>query len=647
MNKLQNSLPKILLAAIIISAFLLMLGPAKQDAAVMDELAHIPAGYSYIKYFDYRLNPEHPPLIKALSALPLLFQKINFPTNSDAWQNEVNGQWEIGTQFLYESGNNADKIIFYSRLFPILLTFLLIGFAYFWASELMGKWWALLPAALIAFSPNFLAHGHYVTTDIGASLGFLAATYFFLKSVYNPTRKNIIFAGLAFGFAELLKFSTVLLIPLFIAITAIIFLEKIIKEIKSPVTNKFKRFLKYFWHDFGRLLLIFIIGGLLVYIVYFVFTFNYPAAKQYSDSSSMLQSFGKRWLADPVIAMSQNRILQPIGQYLLGILMVMQRSSGGNTDYFLGEVSNSGSRYYFPIVFAMKETLPALIIIFFAAFYALCGIIKTIIKGKDAVKNGFAEYLATNFSEFTMLLFVLGYWAYSMMSPLNIGFRHIMPTLPFIYILATQSVKKWFAVSPKAITDGAAEKLLNAINKFVNLFVKIFFLSILLFWLGTGAFSSYPYFLSRFNEIFGGTFGGFKYVIDSNFDWGQDLKRLKNFVDNPPDGEKIDKIAVDYFGGGNVKYYLGDKGETWNSADGNPLENGIKWLAVSINTIQGAIAKTAPGFNRNPQDEYLWLISQRETPDSATQSLGLKNPLSPDYKTGTSIFIYKLKENDL
>ena len=235
MIKLQNHIPKAILSLIIVSTFLLMLGPAKQDSAIMDELAHIPAGYSYVKFLDYRLNPEHPHLVKALSAIPLLFLDLKFPTNSDNWQNQVNAQWEIGKEFLYNSGNDADKIIFYSRLVPMLLLLILISFTYFWASELMGKWWALLPAFLIALSPNFLAHGHYVTTDIGATLGILVASYYFLKVVYDPSRKNLIIAGTVFGFAQLLKFSAVLLVPFFILVIAILLLEKIIKEIKAPL----------------------------------------------------------------------------------------------------------------------------------------------------------------------------------------------------------------------------------------------------------------------------------------------------------------------------------------------------------------------------------------------------------------------------
>lgn len=634
MRKLQNCLPKIIILLIIVSAFLLMLGPAKQDSAIMDELAHIPAGYSYVKFLDYRLNPEHPPLLKALSALPLLFQsaswRINFPTNSDAWQNQVNDQWEIGTQFLYKSGNDADKIIFYSRLAPMLLLLILIGFAYFWASELMGKWWALLPAALIAFSPNFLAHGHYVTNDIGACLGILIASYYFLKSICDPSKKNIIIAGLTFGLAELIKFSAVLLVPFFIFLVLILFIEKAVKEIKSPVIeNKLKKIFRFFYVDFGRLLLMLVIGGILIYLVYGLFTLNYPSEKQYSDTLSILQPFDKNYSVNSVLAMSQNKILRPLSEYFLGILMVIKRSSDGSINYFLGEVSNKGNPYYFLAIFIMKETLPTLIIILTAFILSFWNILKAISRGKKNIKNKFFEYFTTNFSEFSMIIFVAGYGLYSVNSNLNIGFRHIMPALPFIYILSAQAIKKLFYIAPQAIPDGLTQKFLNTINKILNLGIKYIILLGLLIWLIAGAISASPYYLSRFNEFFGGTFNGYEYATDSNFDWGQDLKRLKEFVNNPPNNEKIEKIAVDYFGGGNVKYYLGDQAEDWNSAMGNPLDSGIKWLAISNYTLQNATAKKADNFDRNPQDEYLWLIPQCGT---------------PNYKAGTSLFIYKLKE---
>ncbi len=67
----------------------------------MDELAHIPAGYGYVKFLDYRLNPEHPPLVKMIAALPLVFIHLNFPTDKAAWKNDINGRKDPGTPLVY------------------------------------------------------------------------------------------------------------------------------------------------------------------------------------------------------------------------------------------------------------------------------------------------------------------------------------------------------------------------------------------------------------------------------------------------------------------------------------------------------------------------------------------------------------------
>src|SRR3989338_6477717 len=102
--------------------FVLMFFSSVGESAIMDELAHIPAGYSYLTQKDYRLNPEHPPLAKDLAAFPLLFLNLNFPTGAKAWSEDINGQWDMGRIFLYESGNNPDEILFWSRLPMMLLT---------------------------------------------------------------------------------------------------------------------------------------------------------------------------------------------------------------------------------------------------------------------------------------------------------------------------------------------------------------------------------------------------------------------------------------------------------------------------------------------------------------------------------------------
>lgn len=163
--------------------------------------------------------------------------------------------------------------------------------------------------------------------------------------------------------------------------------------------------------------------------------------------------------------------------------------------------------------------------------------------------------------------------------------------------------------------------------------LKAALLFALLVWLIIETLSCAPYFTSYFNEFGGGVWNGYHYVTDSNYDWGQDLLRLQSFVAGHP---QIDRIAVDYFGGGNPKYYLGSKEVNWSSAQGDPADQGIHWLAVSVNTLQGDIQPLGPGQTRNASDTYAWLTEFRPP------ATGMGNVPQPDYRVGTSIFVYKL-----
>ena len=128
-----------------------------------------------------RLNPEHPPLLKDLAAIPLLFMKLKFDTNFSAWKDDINGQWSMGWKFIFNSGNDPEKIIFWSRI-PMILILMVMGFYIFrWAKELFGPKIALFALFLFSFSPTFIAHGRYVTTDVGAATAFFITTYYFVK----------------------------------------------------------------------------------------------------------------------------------------------------------------------------------------------------------------------------------------------------------------------------------------------------------------------------------------------------------------------------------------------------------------------------------------------------------------------------------
>jgi len=611
MSDSMKKLAYIILAAGLVSSFVIMYSVSNQESAIVDEIAHIPAGYGYVKYFDYRLNPEHPPLVKMLAALPLTFLDLNFPTDKSSWQSDVNGQWTAGDQFIYQEGNNANILMKWARIGPILLTLILAFFIYWWSKELFGPWWALLPSLLFTFSPTVLAHGHYVTTDIGAALGVFISIYYFTKARIKPSTRNLVIAGMAFGIAQLLKFSAIILIPYFLLLVTIFLFTDVYRKWREP-GNKLNKFFKESARQAKNLIIIFTVSLLVVYPLYSLSTINYPPEKQMSDTDFILTSFsgGKtpegetckpaRCLADFNVWASDKPLLRPYAEYMLGILMVLQRSAGGNTGYFLGHVSAEGSHLYFPTVYVMKESLPVLLLILMALIISTWRMIKS-------GTNRFGDYLQTHPGEFAMLLFILLYAIYSIQSPLNIGVRHLLPIIPLIYILTTSSLRSWLK------------------SNFFKIQIKIGVIALLLLWFTIEVAAAYPYYLSYFNQIGGGTANGWEYVTDSNYDWGQDMKRLKTFVDE----NNIDKIAIDYFGSSQApKYYLGDKAEYWWSAKGDPRESGIKWLAVSVNTIQGSTQPWADENDpRKDEERYLWI----------------KNPYQPYAKAGTSIFIYKFE----
>ncbi len=618
-----------LLVVVLSASALLMRASSFGEAAIMDELAHIPAGYSYVKFGDHRLNPEHPPLLKVLAGLPLLGLDLQFPTAHKSWTEDVNGQWIAGDLFLYHSGNNPDDIVQTARLGAIFLTLLTILVIYLWGVELIGRWWALLPATLFAASPSVLAHGHFVTTDIAATFGVCLSTYLFVRWLQRPTRGRLIGAGIGFGIAQLAKFSLVLLVPLFVFLLVAFLIAAYYRRRTTPNPEPVLPSLRA-WKRFAGLCVIFCVGYVLVFAAYVPLVWNYPHARQISDATFILKDYNPPITRDIIMMVVQNPTTRAFGEYLLGFFMVLQRAAGGNTGYFLGDVSNFGWWYYFPTVFALKEPIPSLLLLVIGIGIALQGVIRSFATSLRFIGKKFVEYVGTNTHEFAMILFVILYWAYSMASPLNIGFRHILPTLPLFYLLMAGALRRWVSggcTTPTTDPTSASQKM----GRCKTIKYSFVFLLLILSFVETAR--SFPYYMSYFNQIGGGVSEGYRFVTDSNYDWGQDLRRLATIVKE----RNIQKIAIDYFGGGSPEYYLGtDVVERWSSWKGNPKEKGIGWFAVSVNNLQGSLGTLGGTVKRNPEDEYPWLTESRPSLE------GMGQVPEPDARAGTSLFLYRL-----
>jgi hypothetical protein len=178
------------------------------------------------------------------------------------------------------------------------------------------------------------------------------------------------------------------------------------------------------------------------------------------------------------------------------------------------------------------------------------------------------------------LWFIALYWAQTIQSNLNIGVRHILPTFPFVFLLVGRGLAAWLGVPRPSLS-----------------ILKYAFAAILLLWMAGAASAAFPHYLPYFNELVG-TDNGYRLVVDSNYDWGQDLKRLARFVQE----RNVERIKVYYFGGSPVEYYLGGRYEFWDPARG-PATG---WIAVSATLLEGGRGKPAPGFN-DPTGYFNWL----------------------------------------
>lgn len=576
-----------LITAILLSmVFLLAFFSIREDSFTFDETAHITAGYSYLTQKDYRLNPEHPPLIKDLAALPLLFSDLNFPKDHPAWLQKEPPQWwfqfDLASQFLYKSGNNPDQILLWSRTPLIMLLVFLGWFIFYWTKKLFGTKPALLTLFFFSFSPTFLAHGRLITTDVGAALGVVIATCFWLNFLKNPSKKNLLLAGLILGIALLLKFSLILLLPFFL-LTALLY-----ALIHKLSLLKYSAF--------------FIVAGIiaLLFVILPVYQFhvsNYPAEQQTRDTKFLLEnSFLPEPAQKSVVWLSSQNLTKPLAHYLLGVSLVINRAGGGNTTYFLGEISAEGWKNYFPIVYLIKEPLSFHILTLIALLSAIL-LLKKFLFGQNVFQRT-KEWLKSHFPELAMLLFIGIYWFTSLNSKLNIGVRHLLPVLPFTFIL---------------VSLGIANLLKSSWLK-----LKYGLLTGLIAWQVISVFSIYPHFLAYFNELVGGPDKGYLFAVDSNLDWGQDLKRLKKWLGQ----NNIDKIYLDYFGGGDAQYELKEKFLPWQGKKSPTEFPKNNYLAVSVTLLQGGRARQVKGFDQ-PSDYYRWL-----------------DKYEPVAKIGHSIFVY-------
>lgn len=209
----RRSLVAILLALFALQVIL----TSRQSSPAYDEVAKLPAGYVFLKTGLWHLMPNLPPLIHALSALPLLALNPRLDLTDPYLTRQPTNPWNVGLNFL-RANNDDDRLLFWGRL-PVMLLSLLLGFVvYRWATELYGVGAGLMALLLYAFCPTTIALSSLTSDDVGLSFFFTLSLYWLWRFIAEATWHNLLWSGLLLGCALASKPTAIILLPVFLGL---------------------------------------------------------------------------------------------------------------------------------------------------------------------------------------------------------------------------------------------------------------------------------------------------------------------------------------------------------------------------------------------------------------------------------------------
>jgi len=463
-----------------------------------DEDDHIFAGYESWKTHDFGLNPEHPPLVKLLATLPLLPLHLNVPPLQNRFFKTES--YLDGRQLLFHNGPSdgnhysAETLVFRARIPTLLFTLAAALLVFFAAREMFNVRAGLIALTLFCFEPNLLAHGAYVTTDMAASCTIFATIYALWRYIERPTPARLIVVGVAAGLALAAKHSTVLLAPmLLLLLLGELALPWLSHKFGSPMSGTSdmgfnpatlpRRAL----HLLAAFAVITLTGVLVLWAFY---GFRYAArpagltlSPSLTDYVGPLAGIEARGL----LLVAHFRLLPE--SYLYGLADV-RKMANDMPSFFFGHVYRHGIWYYFPAVFLIKSTLAELLALALTLF---------------AIARG---WLRNPRALWFLIAPPALYFIVAMSSHLNIGARHILLVWVFGSALAGAGLSTLIEHNRRWIYPVAA---------------------LLLFQIATTLHAS-PNYMAYSNEAWGGPTHTYRYLSDSNTDWGQQLLATSSYL---------------------------------------------------------------------------------------------------------------------
>ncbi|HYC62029.1 MAG TPA: glycosyltransferase family 39 protein [Thermoanaerobaculia bacterium] len=466
-------------------------------AQTLDEPVHVAAGHEWMTKGRYHVDFQHPPWPRVLFALPFLSVQ---PAN-EAHPNEYgNDLYAHQDRYIH----NVSAARRGNLLFVVIAGFALAASA----RMLFGEAAACIALALFMMLPPVLAHGGLATTDMAAAAGFAVGLHALLLWTEQPSRWRSVLLGAAIAFGIACKYSFVV----FFAATMVVVL---IARRRFALDKLLIAALVAFvltWASFG-----FAIGAM-------------------ADANPVALDIAR----GAGVPDRLSHLTVPAPDLWIGLVMVRFHNRIGHSAYLLGQVSESGWWYYFPVALAFKTPISYLLLLLWSAAAAAA-----------AFKSGGKAAALQLAIAMTIL-------AIAMSSRINIGIRHLLPIYIPLSIVAAYGVRRLPRVAA----------------------------GIALLWLFLSSALAHPDYIPWMNAFAGKH--PQRVLLDSNYDWGQDIWRLARIC------RKRGIHELEY------AVVTGIRPASIGITGGHPLQENVPsrgWIVISEQMIELARVKNPTAYD--------------------------------------------------
>jgi hypothetical protein len=557
----------------------LALWAVRVKGAAFDEGEHLFSGYNIWLRSDFRMETANGDFVKRWVTLPYLFTRPKFvSTTGPAWRSG-DAYW-AGSRFLFELGNDADSLLRQGRVMILLLGIATGLLVFVCARDLFGWGGGVLALGVFVFSPNMLAFGSIVSTEMSLCFALLGSTWLVWRLLQRITWRRIAGSLAIFALLVLSKPTAVLILPtvaLMLVIKLAIGRPLVVELGPRRVVTTRRAQLKYF---FALILAHAGIGWATIWAHY---DFRYAASPNPEDPSIATMVRPQR---DPISPLAQSAIEAarrwhafPEG-YLHGVEWLLGHDDERHA-FLAGEWTYGGWRHFF-LRAALAKTRPAFVALL--VFGLGWWIVRWWRTRRRASETNAALGLPSFYEALPFLALAAVYLPAAILQNLNIGHRHILPLYPPGYVLTGSIALMWIGARP----------WLRAVIVVLCVYFVAETLAIA------------PNYLAYFSPLTGGPSKGYTQLVDSSLDWGMNLPNLKRWLDKNNPGDR-EPLYLAYFGTDSPDYrgikcrrlpgfFEPPRGPSF------PLQPGL--YAISATLLQTVYTRTFGPWNKVYERDY-------------------------------------------